>query len=116
MKKLLSIILLVSVLIVSSFSVFATSGTVTYTHGNNPSLRKAFGKISSYQPENSLRISITISYSNGQGGYTTESSVANLTQHTHYSNVLRGSGDSYCRYYINGVNTHNSTAPFPFSF
>lgn len=113
-KKLMSFVLASTIFL--SLSTTATAATYTYSHGNEPSTYRAFGGITSSEP--SL---VGMGYVLDVDGYNavtySPTYEPNSLYYRRYTQNLRGkAGYTYFRYYVNGVNTHNSTKPYRFDF
>lgn len=96
----------------------AYSGNLTFTHGNNNTAKSTGGKISSTATEGSMKVDVGIRFDSDSSPTTSyKGTVRNNTKTVqNYVNAAGREGWSYCWYYVDGVNVHNSTKWFAFHF
>ena len=110
-KKLLGLLVISMLLLLAIQPAFA--GSRTYSHGMED--YRCMGSISSTTTESSMRIKMSVSfYDGGTGWFYDEGNFNQPFFKLRSSSVRFRHGQSYCNYYVNGSNTHNSIAPWVF--
>lgn len=115
LKKTVLTVMIVMVIISITIVSASAYGSLILSHGNEGT--RAMGSISSSVPEYSMRIQMTITFTDGGTGYLLDEGNYGKTYFKVLSPSLLGrTGNSYCVYYVNGPEVHRSYAPFPFDF
>lgn len=118
LKKVLTLTMSALFLLSVPISAQAYTGNLTFTHGNNTSSKSTGGKISSTAKENSMRVDVGIRYDSDSAPTTAYPGtiVRNTKTVKNYVGVSGREGWSYCYYFVDGSNVHNSTKWFAFHF
>lgn len=97
-------------------SVPAFAGNLTFSHGNNNTTKRAFGRTTSTTVETKMRNELTVTLSSGASylriGESNNASICYVES----DNLSGLSGSSYCVYRVNGNVVHRSTKAYPFNF